>query len=190
VETVEIGSEVYCVEQRRTGYTIKNVSTGKWYGPYPSHRGAYDIVEALRAEARRIALTAPGAKEKRRKRGVYRLVESDPMLRVLRRVLPRTGEIARNTKKSQQHMLDWLDGRIASAASDPRVHAELQKSPGQRRTTRATTAISTKGAGTREQVIELWNALALAGIPSRARASRIAELLGIEARHVRRLRKQ
>jgi hypothetical protein len=75
---------------------------------------------------------------------------------------------------------------MSVASSHPQVHAELNKSPGQRRTTRATTAVLIKGAATREQVIELWSALALAGIPKHKRASRIAQVLHIEADHVRR----
>jgi hypothetical protein len=214
VTRVTIGSEVYCVERCGAGYFVANVHTKKRIGPYPSARGADDIVAALRAEARRVALTGQAAKERRGKRAAYRLAASDRVLNALKRLLPRAGEIARTTRKSHSQVMSgrpsealrrinrarakagWLplqafsfDQCMAAASSHPEVHAELQQSAGQRRTRTATTTRAAKGAVTRDQVAELWGALELAGIPPRARAGRIAALLGIDARHVRRLRK-
>jgi hypothetical protein len=190
----------YRIEERNKRFFVIHVGTAQRYGPYRSQIAAEGIVEALRLEATPLD---PETAAKRLERAAYRYVDRDPILRVLKHILPRgdrteqekekgkvssTGEIARNTKRNETHMHSWMDSRVAIGSSDPPLHAELNKSPGQRKTARAAAARGMQGTSTREQVAERLKTLT--DTPARKRAGQIAREMSLDPAYVRTIIRQ
>lgn len=175
----------YRIERRDGAYFV--AGRGGSYGGYPSEAAAAGVIDALRAEERRAAARDPRVKARRQRRAAYRTAERDPVLSVLKKALPRRGEIARKTAASQARALAWLDGALSFASSSPKAHAQLKRTRAQRQTVSATEANTQRGQSRRQRVIELWQILQ--DIPSHHRAARIAAHLGITPEHVRRLRR-
>jgi hypothetical protein len=187
----------YWIEEYKKRFFVIHVGTRERFGPYLSQTAAEGVIEALRHEAKPIE---PETQAKRKERAAYRQVERDPVLRVLKQVLPRgerterekeedkvssTGEIERNMTRSEKHTHSWMDSRISIASSDPRLHAELNKSRGQRKTSKATKALGRQGDSTREQIAERLKGLTDA--PARKRAGQIAREMSLDPAHVRRI---
>jgi hypothetical protein len=182
------------IEKRGKQFAVLD-EDGNEDSSYTSRPDAVARIEAIgreQGEQRKIERqrteTDPNVLERRRIKGAYKVVERDPVLKALKTILPRKGEIESTTQRSQQRMLNWLDGMMSAASSDPKVHAELNKSAAQRRTMAATLQHRRQGDALREQVTELWNALV--DVPPRKRASTIARKLNVDVRHVRRLLKK
>jgi hypothetical protein len=137
------------------------------------------------AQAQRIAIAMaeharreidPLVLKQRSDKAAYRQAERDPWLKALKNFLPRKGEIERTTQASQEGMLKIVGACMSIASSDPAVHAELAKTSGQRRTSKATAARDRRGGSTTEQVL----ALAMNG----AKQVDIAKKLGLSAEWV------
>ncbi len=190
----------YRIEKRGATHHVVDNDSGAVDSEHASHGAAVNRIQALasvlaereKAERERLA-NDPAVKAQRRKGAAYRLAERDPMLRVLKRVLPRKGEVARNTQRRYEDMLKWMDSPsaptetlttetvttgtvttgpvkiMAAAASDPRVHAELNKSPTQRQTSKAV-ATRQRGRAAKEAQAR---ALKKQGLPNTAIAKRL-----------------
>jgi DNA-binding MarR family transcriptional regulator len=123
----------------------------------------------------------------RKLRAAYRQAETDPYIMLRKKFLPREGAAERSTQKSQAQVLKSLDGLISYGSSDPKTHAWLNKTPGQRRTALATMKRRERGAVSAERVRELWEKFS--DVPKHERAGRIAHELDVRPPYVRRLLK-
>lgn len=143
-----------------------------------------ELKERMRRRRERSA-SDPETQKRRARKRAYRVAERDPMLKVLKNVLPRTGSIAKATEESWQRVLGWLDGHLVATSSDERVRRALSRTPGQRRTEKAATARATHGAASVAKVLSLWRSKPLASTPQRKRASRVAAMVHLDVSRVR-----
>jgi hypothetical protein len=110
---------------------------------------AFEVAKHARRES------DPHVLKQRSDKAAYRQADRDPLLKTLKNFLPRVGEIERYTRASYERSLKFVGGQMSIASSDPTVHAELNKTPGQRRTSKATTTRARRGGSTTEQVLAL-----------------------------------
>jgi hypothetical protein len=108
-----------------------------------------EVAEHARRESDPLVL------KQRSDKAAYRQAERDPWLKALKNFLPRKGEIERNTQASNATSLKLVGACMSIASSDPAAHAELLKTPGQRRTSKAATTRGQSGASTTAQVLAL-----------------------------------
>jgi hypothetical protein len=177
-----VNTDAFRVEKRRARWLVINDETGERY-PYGSKEAAEDAIQAFREEKEP---ASDEVKARRELAKAYRDVERDPLLRLMKHIFPRPGEAMRNTLASQDEAMKVIGRCMTIASSDATAHAELNKPPGQRRVSKAKIALDQKGADTREQIAERWNAHS--DVPERKRTCLIARELKINPRHVRRLR--
>ena len=167
-------------------YVVEDSAGGRHSEPV-TFEAASVLKEGLEAAERARAANDPAVQMRRLDQAAYRSVDADPMLQMLKQFLPRKGEIERNTQRSHEGSLAFIGAHMSITSSDPQVHAELNKSPQQRKTTKATRQRRQQGAVTREQIAEKWNALS--DVPKHKRAGLVAAEMNIDPRHVRRLLK-
>ena len=164
--------------------------------------------QAAAKRAWRIATAArrerdAGVAKRRQEKAAYRLIEAanrrvkrgDADLEALylhhlhriAKKFPRqfATSIARSTQARYARSLKFIGARMSIASSDPELHAELNKSPGQRRVSKAAKAKQAQGDPRRKQVAKHWATLARAGVPEHKRATRIEQETGIP--NVRRI---
>ncbi len=163
-------------------------ASGRRLGTYGSRGAAEGAIAALKAEARQAALATPDGKAKSSQRAAYRAADSDPTLRALKRFLPRTGATERATQNNYNRTLTWLDGKMTVTSSAVTLNSALKRTLGQRRTAPATEARAGQGGATDARVALLWSALA--DVPARRRATRIATELGKHSDTIRRIRRR
>lgn len=133
----------------------------------------------------------PEVQQRRKGKAAYKAVERDPYLGALKNLLPRKGEIKRNTEKSHGRMLDFISGVASIGSSDPTHHAALNWTPEQlqearrlEQTAPAKEANERQGDDTKQRVKDNWHALS--DIPEHNRATKIAQALGLSRKTVDR----
>ena len=152
---------------------------GATCGTYPSVETAQAALELLRRKQQQARASDPAIQEQRTRKAAYRLVERDPLLQALKNILPRKGEIERNTKRGYAQSLAVIDRCMTMGSSDPVLHAVLQRTPSQRRTAAATEMRQQQRDETRQK----YRALHAQG-KSQKEAARI---LGITPRGLRKI---
>jgi hypothetical protein len=205
----------FLIKARGKLFVVEDSEGAEHSGPISREAATARRDALVKAERERLARD-PGLLKRRQEKAAYRDAERDPVLKMLKNFLPRKGQIERASQESweglsklrevdQVHIAMTEDGDMAAApvvrkvlvgapmaaaSSDPKLHRELNKSPGERRVTPAATARRVEGDPTREEVKKRWEALALQGMPERKRASQIEEDTGIKnvRRYVRNLK--
>jgi hypothetical protein len=207
----ESHQDEYRIEECKKRFFVIHVSTGGRFGPYPSPKAARNIIESLFREPKPVDLKT---QTERKTRAAYRLLERDPVLQLVRKLAKqgrhntqasydammrgkmRPGDAATLKAINEQrfkegkapHAVFSFEKCMSVASSDPHVHAELNKTAGQRRISKAARAHTGQGDATRTQVSVRLKALG--DTPAHKRASQIAQEMNLDPAYVRRVVRQ
>lgn len=130
---------------------------GKVDSEHTSRQNAIARIQALgreaeaRAEAdRECRAKDPRVRARRETKRAYAWAgrpENKDVMTTARQMFPRKGQIQGDTKRGYNRMMKWLDGQLSVAASDPQLHAALNRTEAQRQTAKATEKKQSKSKG-------------------------------------------